>query len=100
MSNLKGEERKQMNDTIIKKYPESLFWNFIIANVNLSQIFIREGAIVSCGMEEASANYLMFVESQDSLITDQCVACSWQKLSLLAVTESENALAAPALGLK
>lgn len=54
---------------------------------NLVKISIHEGVIVSCGMEVAYNNYLMFAASQDSLIIDRFVAYSWQKLSLLTVTK-------------
>lgn len=48
---------------------------------------LQHGVIVSCGMEVAYNNYLMFAASQDSLIIDRFVAYSWQKLSLLTVTK-------------
>lgn len=38
-------------------------------------------------MEEASANYLMFVGNQDSLITDQFIAYSRPRLTLSIVAE-------------
>lgn len=65
-----------------------------------SKIFADEGVIGSYGTEEAFTNYLMFAGSQDSPIIDQSAACSQQKSSLLAVTESKNALVAPVRGSK
>ena len=77
VSNINGVERKQMNDIIFERNIMGHYFETIsLFHENLIQIFIHEGAIVSCGMEEASVNYLMFVGSQDSLIIDQCVACS------------------------
>lgn len=54
---------------------------------NQIKLSIREGVIVSCGMEVAYNNYLTFAASRDSLIIGQFVAYSWQKLSLLTVTK-------------
>jgi len=79
-----------MTNAVIKRnvLHSCIIWKYhVIVYVNLIQIFVHEGVIVSCGMEEASANYHMFVGSQDSRIIDQFIACFWQKLSLLAVTE-------------
>lgn len=54
---------------------------------NQIKLSIREGVIVSCGVEVAYNNYLTFAASRDSLIIGQFVAYSWQELSLLTVTK-------------